>query len=88
VKNWISSFGVRSIPTKPMAVPEPGDLDKLFERIVQGKDFKQFSPHIISMPNNASHPNARQGPWIIELETFLSDSECDHLVNLGAIVGI
>jgi prolyl 4-hydroxylase len=74
-------------PTKPMAVPEPGDLDKLFERIVQGKDFKQFSPHIISMPNNASHPNARQGPWIIELETFLSDSECDHLVNLGAIVG-
>ena len=68
--------------TKPLAVGV-GELDKLFERIVEGEEFKQFSPNIISMPNNSSHPTAQQGPWMIELETFLTEDECDHMIELG-----
>ncbi len=76
-------------PSKPMALSRVGDLHKLFEQIVFNKDqFEQFTPNIISMPNNSSHPTSIQRPWLIEFETFLvTDEECDHIIQLGDTLG-
>jgi prolyl 4-hydroxylase len=70
--------------SKPTALSQVGDLDLLFERIAFEDQFERFGPRIISMPNNSTHPTALQGPWLIEFEKFLTEEECDHMIQLGA----
>jgi prolyl 4-hydroxylase len=83
--------------TTPMAFPNPGDLNAMFERIASEKDFEQYSPKVISMPKSddaaadpasTSTPSTIQdGPWFIEFENFLTEEECKHLIELGAQIG-
>ena len=69
---------------------KPGDVNKLFQRIVHDEYYQQYEPAIRSMPN----PNEIQmkegivdGPWVLVLEKFLTFEECDRLIELGAIEG-
>ncbi|KAI2502549.1 procollagen-proline 4-dioxygenase [Fragilaria crotonensis] len=69
-------------PDEPTAL-QPGDLNRLFERIVQ---LKEYSPSILSQPGVASE-FVDDGPWVVTLDNFLSDAECDRLIELGGTQG-
>jgi prolyl 4-hydroxylase len=65
----------------PDNIPEidawkPGDLHKMFERIVA--DF----PHVnvLSQPSTVEEED---GPWVITIDHFLADEECERLIELG-----
>lgn len=54
----------------------PGDLHRTFERIVNEPAFEKYKPSILSKPP--------EGPWLIQFDNFLSDSEAERLIELGA----
>lgn len=65
----------------PKALPSEGSLNALFERIVaDGSEFQKYNPTILSQPEN-------DGPWVVTLENFVSDDECDRLIQLGNEMG-
>jgi prolyl 4-hydroxylase len=66
----------------PKVLNHPGDLDKIFERILQEEQFQQFAPSILSSPNNA-----RKGPWVVQLDSFATAEECERLIQLGGQIG-
>jgi prolyl 4-hydroxylase len=58
---------------------KPGDLNKLFEKLIT---LKEYAPNILSMPNSTS-PDVFDGPWVVTLDNFLTEEECDRLIQLG-----
>jgi prolyl 4-hydroxylase len=65
-------------PIDPDAVDtwsHAGHLTKTFERIVTDPAFEQYEPTILSQPP--------EGPWMIQMENFLSDEEAERLIELG-----
>ena len=73
----------------------PGDLDRLFERIVSDPYYAKYGPTIISRP---SHPPGSTedeqskakyvlGPWMVTFDTFLTPEEADSFIELGAHEG-
>jgi hypothetical protein len=82
-------------PDTDKSIFGPGDLNTMFERIVGEKPYEDgvvipgFTPRVISRP---SHPSVDEsdrkedyflGPWIVTLEDFLIDEECDRFIALG-----
>ncbi len=78
---------------------DPGELDEMFLRLVgelpygDDEDVPNFVPKIHSRP---SLPEGLEeddvdyytdGPWIVTLDNFLTDEECDALIKLGAKEG-
>jgi len=68
----------------------PGDLNKLFENIVEkSKDeFANLKPVVLSRPSidpedEGKEPSYQLGPWVVAFDNFLSDEECDRLIDLG-----
>jgi prolyl 4-hydroxylase len=83
--------------TEP-TILNPGDLDKLFIRLTTDDYYlENYQATIHSMPNpppssSESNPNRdnkpiRDGPWVVTLENFMSDEECDQLIQLGGQMG-
>ncbi len=76
------------IPNQKTNIFGPGDLNKMFERIVSESvdDVKILSrpehPRGYSGKDNSADYHI--GPWVVTLDNFLSDEECDHLVELGS----
>jgi prolyl 4-hydroxylase len=68
-------------PMDPNAVDalQPGDVDKLFERIISTPEFEQYEPIVLSRPP--------EGPWLIMFENLLSDEEAERLIELGGQLG-
>jgi len=79
----------------------PGDLNRMFERIVGELEFGEdkivpdYKANIHSRP---THPPGFKGndddpteyvlgPWVVTLENILTDEECDRLVQLGGSRG-
>mmetsp|Transcript_26831 Transcript_26831/g.44727 ORF Transcript_26831/g.44727 Transcript_26831/m.44727 type:complete len:316 (-) Transcript_26831:250-1197(-) len=60
-----------------------GDLNKLFEKLIT---LEQYAPNILSMPNSTS-PDIFDGPWVVTLDEFLTEEECDRLIELGGTTG-
>ena len=67
-------------PNEPMAL-QPGDLNRLFETVVKREE---YTTTILSQPNVASGDDM---PWLISIDNFLTDAECDRLIELGRIKG-
>lgn len=65
------------------AIPNAGDLNKLFERIMDDASFQQHIPQALSRPSS----NATDLPWIVVLDNFLTDEECQSLVHHGTSKG-
>ena len=64
-----------------------GDLHRMFERIVMDPEWQQaYSLQILSQPQPTA-ANVLDGPWIIILDQFLTDEECDTLIQLGGTLG-
>jgi prolyl 4-hydroxylase len=74
--------------SQPMALSKPGDLDALFQNILDNQEHPQISIQVLSMPNKTSQfPTAQVGPWLLKLENFLSSAECQELIALGTSLG-
>jgi 2OG-Fe(II) oxygenase superfamily len=72
---------------------ETGDLTRAFYRIATDPSYQQYAPTIHSAPaeyvaefTNDTH-TPQEGPWVIVLENFLTEKECETLIELGAISG-
>ena len=83
-------------PDRDTNIFKPGDLNAMFERIVgeisyeDGVVVPTFYPRIISRPNrpldvdeSESKEDYYLGPWIVALEDFLTEEECDRLITWG-----
>jgi len=69
----------------PENIPEidawkPGDLDKMFERIVATIPY-------VNIHSRPSPVESEDGPWVITIDQFLSDEECERLIELGYAQG-
>ena len=69
-------------PDAPVAL-NPGDLDALFQRIMTEPKLAQYTPKAIMQPNPPQDSGSEKGPWIVVLDNFLTDEECDVLIQLG-----
>jgi prolyl 4-hydroxylase len=66
----------------PSILEKEGDLHALFEKITTDPVYAEYRPVIHSSPNDEE-----AGPWIVTLENFMSQEECENLIQLGADVG-
>ena len=71
---------------------EPGDLDKMFERIVTDPYYQQYEPVVLSRPSYAPGDTAdtatyRIGLWMVMFDNILTDAEADRMIELGGIRG-
>jgi len=58
-----------------------GDLANMFERISdtsEGSEYAKYKPNILSRP-----VTAKKEPWVVVFDSFLSDEECDKLIEWG-----
>ena len=64
-----------------------GDNNKMYERIV--RSFPEYSPKVLSRPADSIYAIEKQdcntsvgvGPWLVKLENFLTDEECDAMIE-------
>ena len=68
---------------------KPGSLDSMFQRITQEPYYvHEYSPSILSRPGGDPHDDSvKDGPWIVVLDNFVKEDECDRLIDLGAQEG-
>lgn len=75
---------------------QPGDLDRMFERIVEEAKHENvpYTVNILSRPignssvvevENGKNPPYYNGPWILKIDNFITDEECDRLIQMGGI---
>jgi len=70
------------------SVWEPGDLNRMFERIVSDPEWQAYNLQILSQPEpRKDTENILKGPWVITLDDFLTSEECETLIRLGADKG-
>ena len=68
-------------PNLPELLENPGDLNRMFERITTDPFWEKFGPiDVISSP-------AKGGPWIVTFDNFVSDEECNALIEYGYAEG-
>lgn len=70
----------------------PGDVNKFFQRITTDPKYQGLmNLTIYSRPGMESkytiNNTKRESPWIVAFDGFLTDEECDTLVELGAARG-
>ena len=70
-----------------------GDLNKMFERIVQDPAYQIYEPKVLSRPTLAPGDTVETadyivgGPWMVVFDNFVKEEEADRLVELGALEG-
>jgi len=70
----------------PKHLTKPGDLHKIFERLTTDPEVvKKYKPNVLSKPSptNLDSSDIVQGPWVVEMPQFLSDEECQRMIELG-----
>lgn len=79
----------------------PGGLNALFERIADNADGKgeylKYNPRVLSRPETKADGtpapgvgnlyDVKDGPWVVVLENFVSDTEADALIAAGHKTG-
>jgi len=83
-------INVRCPPTDAVDAFQSGDINKMFERITntsEGSEYAKYTPVVHSRPLDpeevSAEPGYKIGPWVATFETFLTDEECDRLIELG-----
>jgi len=72
-------------PVEP-GIWQPGDLNRMFERIVTDPEYSKYNITVHSSPTTYKE-SPGGGPWLLTLEDFISPSECDQLIELGHVIG-
>lgn len=78
-------------PIDPDAVDvwKSGDLNRMFERIVQDPNYQTLKPVVLSRPDYAPGDSpetasyAVGGIWVLQFDQAFSDEETDRLIDLG-----
>lgn len=70
----------------------PGDVTKMFNRIMEDPSIQQFEPRIVSRPNYLQGDTAATadyiiGPWMVVFDNAITEEEADRLIELGGIEG-
>ena len=66
----------------------PGSLDAMFINLTTHLDYQKYNPQILSRPTKVQYDaDHKTGPWIVVLDNFITDEECNRLIELGAIEG-
>eukprot|EP00546_Thalassionema_frauenfeldii_P019754 CAMPEP_0178903498 /NCGR_PEP_ID=MMETSP0786-20121207/5186_1 /TAXON_ID=186022 /ORGANISM="Thalassionema frauenfeldii, Strain CCMP 1798" /LENGTH=439 /DNA_ID=CAMNT_0020574867 /DNA_START=24 /DNA_END=1343 /DNA_ORIENTATION=- len=69
-----------SVPT----IWNAGDgVNKMFERITTEPYYQKYEPKIHVQPSPPASSDIKEGPWVITLDNFLTDEECELLIKLG-----
>jgi 2OG-Fe(II) oxygenase superfamily/ShK domain-like len=78
----------------PSTIFTAGSVNAMFTRIVTDPVFRErYHPVIYSQPQNSnpednnSTKSGKEAPWVVVLDDFLSASECQALIELGAVQG-
>lgn len=79
---------------------EPGDLNRMFERIVDGVPLgdgeggaeERWNATVHSRPSRPRDVDLDDvdyilGPWVITIDGFLNDTQCERLIQHGATLG-
>jgi prolyl 4-hydroxylase len=86
------SFGTRCpMPENLENIWSPGSLHQMFERIATDSYYQEtYDVQVLLQPNNASddsRTNQKDSPWVVVIDNFLTDEECETLIQLGADEG-
>mmetsp|Transcript_8247 Transcript_8247/g.12638 ORF Transcript_8247/g.12638 Transcript_8247/m.12638 type:complete len:442 (-) Transcript_8247:110-1435(-) len=72
----------------------PGDLNKMFEKITTEEEFEKYNPRILSRPalsieqgDDSDTEDYQVGPWVVVLDEFITEEECETLIKLGHVEG-
>lgn len=70
----------------------PGDLNRMFQRIVTSPHFQRYQPRVWSRPTYAqgdspATANYTLGPWVVTLDHFISPQEAQSLIDAGYRIG-
>lgn len=68
---------------------QPGDLNRLFERILTDPHYRQYQPTVLSRPSypqgeGPENTTYQLGMWLLQLENVATPEEAKHLIMLGA----
>jgi len=71
----------------PLAI-QSGELHPMFERILHEPQFQSYQPRALRQPKkNSTTTTDEDQPYVIILDSFLSEEECDALIELGQSIG-
>jgi prolyl 4-hydroxylase len=71
----------------------PGDLNRMFEKILSDPFYEKYQVKVLSRPyytdgdNEESDLDYQIGPWVVLLENFTTSAEAKRLIELGQNVG-
>jgi len=70
----------------------PGDVNRMFERIVSDPAFEQYSPKVLSRPSyvggdTKETADYQLGPWVVLLDSFITTDKCKQFIQLGMDAG-
>lgn len=70
----------------------PGDITKMFERLMSDPEFQKYEPKIVSRPTYLEGDTEltaeyKIGPWMAILDNVISEEEAQKMIELGGIEG-
>ena len=81
----------------PDAWPRPGDVDRMFFRLISAPELQKYNPMVHFKPQNVVITASTAGdtdtvmprdvPWVVTLDNFLDKDECETLIQLGNTKG-
>lgn len=77
---------VAKCPYDPSTMPNawyPGDANRMFERIVSSYS-DAYNITVLSRPSTVKDED---GPWVLAIDNFASDEECNRLIEIGHEAG-
>jgi len=79
------------MPTVLNDIWKPGDLNRMFEKLTNDTYYRErYHLQVIRRPGmkvDNSWKTTSDNPWLVQLDDFLSDEECDLLIAHGSRVG-
>jgi prolyl 4-hydroxylase len=64
-----------------------GDVNQFFTNITTHPHYQQYHPSIICQPGMHNDHLKGDCPWVVIMDEFLTENECDTLIELGALEG-
>lgn len=72
-----------------MVAWNPGDMDRMFQRIINDSSFKdKYNITILSRPiDDYENNNNDDDPWILQIDNFINETEARRLIDMGHNIG-
>ncbi len=72
-----------SIQKQSMLGSYPGDLNRMFERMITAPENEKYEPKVLSRPeyindDTADNATYQLGPWMLVMENFVTDDEAER----------